>query len=471
MNRIILIVFFIFIADAFYGQETFIKTFGGDYYDFANDMIINRDGHYVITGCISDSNTVTNEILRHCCLMEIDENGDIIWQKTYFEDYFSQGTSVEQLDDGGYIVGCYKSEPEIFKPEICLIRTNAYGDTVWTKAYGFGANSSNVIVKQTSDSGFALTSTKDDSGSGLGLICLIKTNEYGNVLWETITSPMPDEFNQTNSILVTSDNEYMVLGVSLNTGFLCSFLTKYNSEGGVYWTKIFGEYQEDKGANEIIVTNSGEYIIFGSVVDYINYVGTPYLMNVDENGNVGWIKEFDLTSGNNGGMSFVHTSDGGFLIVFSGDDIDLIKTDNTGDIQWTKHANYMHDVHITTVLQTNSQAYVFAGGAEEIVNSLFTYDILLFKTDMLGNLGSEEVAYNNDIVYPNPNSGLFYIKHEETPEKIALFNSLGQCIYSCNSFEEGNLIRVDVQKAVSGIYYLRLTTPNGIKTGKVLINN
>ena len=465
MNRIILIVFFIFIGDAFYAQETFIKTFGGDYYDFANDMIINRDGHYVITGCISDSNVVTNEIVRHCCLMETDENGNIIWQKTYFDNNKSQGSSVEQLGDGGYIIGCSKYLGEDPVPKICLIRTNAIGDTVWTKEYGRGANSSKVIVKQTSDSGFAFASTKDYAGSVVGLICLIKTDDQGSIIWETITTPSSD-FNETKSLLITSNNEYLVLGTLLNMGLLWSFLTKYNSEGEVIWTQMFGENQVETGANEIIETNTGENIILGSVV---NYYGTPYLMNVDENGNVGWIKEFDLTSGNNGGMTFVYTSDGGFLIVFSGDDLTLIKTNSTGDIQWTNHANYLHHVYITTALQTNDQAYVFAGGAEEIVNNPFTYDILLFKTDMYGNLGVEEASNTDDIVYPNPNSGLFYIRTDVTPEKVALYNSVGQCIYASNSFEEGNLIQVDVRTAASGIYYLKVTANNLITTSKIIV--
>jgi len=470
MNRIILTVFFIFVADAFYGQETFIKTFGGDYYDFANDMIINRDGHYVITGCISDSNTVTNEILRHCCLMEIDENGDIIWQKKYFEDYFSQGTSVEQLNDGGYIIGCYKYLGEDPIPKTCLIRTNAIGDTIWTKTYFSIVNSAKVIVKQTVDNGFVFAGTKDGSSFCCGIICLIKTDEYGNVLWETTSAPT-DVYNETVSMLYTSNNEFLVMGLSYCQGYICAFLIKYSSEGEVIWTQIFSEYEVDISGRKMIENNNSGFVIFGSVFNYITYNSIPFLMKIDENGNEVWTKEFNIPTASDGGISVVNTTDGGFLIACSGEDFYLIKTNNTGDVQWTNVAAYIHNIYITSVLQTNDQGYVFAGKTNEMVSNHSMSDILLIKTDMYGELGLEEVDNNNDAVYPNPNSGLFYIKHEETPEKIELFNSLGQCIYSCNSFEEGNLIRVDVQKAVSGIYYLRLTTPNGIKTGKVLINN
>ena len=470
MNRIILTVFFIFVADAFYGQETFIKTFGDDYYDFANDMIINRDGHYVITGCISDSNTVANEILRHCCLMETDENGDIIWQKTYFEDYFSQGTSVEQLADGGYIVGCYKSEPETFKPGMCLIRTNAFGDTVWTKKYDTIENSVTVIVKQTSDNGFVIAGTKDDSSLSCGIICVIKTDEFGNKLWETTATPT-EEYNETVSMLVTPDNEYLVMGLSYCMGYHCTFITKYSSEGDIIWTRIFGEYEVDSFGWKMIESNNSGFVILGTFFNYNTWERKLFLKNFDENGNEVWTKEFNIPTTSESGISIVNTTDEGFLIAYSGEDFYLIKTNNTGDVQWTNVAAYIHNIYIKSVLQTNDQGYVFAGKTNEMVSNHSISDILLIKTDMYGELGLEEVDNNNDAVYPNPNSGLFYIKPEETPEKIELFNSFGQCIYSCNSFEEGNLIRVDVQKAVSGIYYLRLTTPNGIKTGKVLINN
>src|SRR5438105_3835650 len=73
----------------------------------------------------------------------------ITFQKTYVGD----GTTVHQTMEGGYILNGFLG----FGPgnrDLCLMKTNAYGDTVWTKFMGGQDDDLGFDVVQTPDSGF-----------------------------------------------------------------------------------------------------------------------------------------------------------------------------------------------------------------------------------------------------------------------------------------------------------------------------
>ena len=64
---------------------------------------------------------------------------DILWTRTYGGSEQDNGYSVQQTTDGGFIIsGVYdygSSNASVF-----LIKTDSYGDTIWTKSYGGNGN-------------------------------------------------------------------------------------------------------------------------------------------------------------------------------------------------------------------------------------------------------------------------------------------------------------------------------------------
>src|SRR5436189_1698959 len=78
--------------------------------------------------------------------------GQITFQKTYGSN---GGLSVVQTLDEGYIVSGYKDSADVY-----LIKTNKYGDTLWTKTFDSGHLDYGSAVLQTDDGGYIIDGTQ-----------------------------------------------------------------------------------------------------------------------------------------------------------------------------------------------------------------------------------------------------------------------------------------------------------------------
>ena len=99
---------------------------------------------------------------------------DTLWTRTYGGSEQDKGYSVQQTTDGGFIIsGVYdygSSNASVF-----LIKTDSYGDTIWTKIYGEnGSPAYGNCVKQSNDSGYVIVGNlaplNSDEGYDLWII-------------------------------------------------------------------------------------------------------------------------------------------------------------------------------------------------------------------------------------------------------------------------------------------------------------
>ena len=112
------------------GNELWSKNYNGDLWDWGYYVRQTDDGGYIITGCTGDINTDWN-----VWLIKTDSNGNLTWSKNYGETNgpFDVGHSVEQTQDGGYILIGYTYSYGAGSSDVWLIKTNNLGDTTWTK--------------------------------------------------------------------------------------------------------------------------------------------------------------------------------------------------------------------------------------------------------------------------------------------------------------------------------------------------
>lgn len=90
-------------------------------------------------------------------LIKTDSLGNAIWFKTYGGGNDDEAYAVQQTTDGGYIVAGYSrsfSSNNTYKAY--LVKTNALGDTLWTRTYGGIKNDYANSVQQTTDGGYIL---------------------------------------------------------------------------------------------------------------------------------------------------------------------------------------------------------------------------------------------------------------------------------------------------------------------------
>jgi len=160
------------------GDTLWTKTYGGTDWEFGNSVWQTNDNGYIITGSTKSFGAGSTDVY----LIKTDANGDTLWTKTYGGSSHDSGSSIQQTNDNGYIIAGYTSSFGAGSTDVYLIKTDANGDTLWTKTYGGDTLEGAYSVQQTNDNGYIITGYTISLGEGEGDVYLIKTNENGNII-------------------------------------------------------------------------------------------------------------------------------------------------------------------------------------------------------------------------------------------------------------------------------------------------
>ncbi|MEO0050715.1 MAG: T9SS type A sorting domain-containing protein, partial [candidate division WOR-3 bacterium] len=127
-------------------------------------------------------------------LVKTDANGDTIWTRTYGGEETDVGYSVQQTADGGYIIAGFTESFGAGMRDVYLIKTDSLGDTLWTRTYGGATGDEGWSVQQTADGGYIIAGWKGDTRDNPD-VYLIKTDSLGLVytgVEEQVTKPLPN---------------------------------------------------------------------------------------------------------------------------------------------------------------------------------------------------------------------------------------------------------------------------------------
>lgn len=184
---------------------------------------------YIICGTIEDST-----YHRFAFLLKTDSLGDSLWGKTYLSGEFSE---VQQTMDNNYILTGYTYyQSPGGKGEVILVKADSLGDTLWTKIFGGDSSDYGYSVQQTQDGGFIIAGSTWSFGAGKGDVYLIKTNSLGDTLWTKTFGGT--EYEAGSSMQQTTDGGYIVAGYTNSFGagtptFFNAYLIKTDPLGCV----------------------------------------------------------------------------------------------------------------------------------------------------------------------------------------------------------------------------------------------
>ncbi|REJ81380.1 MAG: T9SS C-terminal target domain-containing protein [Bacteroidetes bacterium] len=132
----------------------------------------NTDGGAVVCGYVDTSGN------RDIALTRIDSNGAVLWNKRIGGTRNETGLLAKETPDGGYAI--LSSTPHAYFPllnDILLTKTNANGDSLWSRSFGGYFNDDAVHFEIARDGGFIiLGSSNSFDSSG---IYLVKTDSIG----------------------------------------------------------------------------------------------------------------------------------------------------------------------------------------------------------------------------------------------------------------------------------------------------
>ena len=331
------------------------------------------DGGFIVSGSHPSGNN------PNAWLIKTNAFGDIIWTSSFGGSNDEGGWSVEQTTDGGYIMtGLTRSYGAGYN-DVYLIKTDANGDTIWTRAYGGSDEDQGYSVQQTFDGGYIVVGLTYTFGAGENDVYLIKTDANGDTIWTRTYGG--NSYDAGLCVQQTPDSGYIISGHTFSTGWGDLYLIKVNVIGDTLWTRTYGGNGSEYG-NSLDQTTDGGFIIAGYSGSYSNNWSDVYLLKTDSLGNQQWYRTFSVSQYDNQGEEVQQTTDGGYIIVGFIDhggnyDLYVIKTDSWGTIEWTRTFDISDSDIGYSIQQTWDNGYIICGRTEVYGNS----DVLLIRLE------------------------------------------------------------------------------------------
>jgi len=214
------------------GSIVWDKTIGGNNGDFLYSIVPTSDGGYLLGGTsgskISGEKTQDQYGYTDYWIVKIDQYGNVLWDKTIGgsdEDYLY---CVKKVSTGGFILGGY-SESNISgtKTENCkgdydywIVKVDNNGNVVWDKTIGGSGSDELLSLQPTTDGGYILggssesniSGDKTENSFGLSDYWVVKLDQNANVVWDKTIGG--DDEDDLFAIQQTTDGGYIAGGYS-----------------------------------------------------------------------------------------------------------------------------------------------------------------------------------------------------------------------------------------------------------------
>ncbi len=390
----IAIVCCIMCSQQIFAQTTFLEKIDGLCGNSENSYsgIQTKDGGYIAAGITSCQGQGSYDV----SVIKMDKIGAVEWTKTLGGGSGDYGTKIVQSSDTTYTVAGYVNGFGLGSNDMFLSTLSDKGDTLWTRMYGFGSQDYAQNMIQTADKGFALIGSMRDTVSGDDNISFVRTDVEGNIIWAKSYGGSSSDY--AYSVCELSDGSFVIVGHSSSFGISLDIVViKTNSSGDVLWAKAVGDDDSDYGY-DVKATSDGGVVIAGkSRKPYTSGNSTyntdnAYLIKLDKNGDEEWSKLYGENLTNDIAYKVVVMSDGYLL---SGEtnsygtgqyDLMMIKTDNTGIVQWSNRYGFDTSFDYGGYASLANDGGIILTGQAQKVFAGKDYDWLIIKTDNLGNV-------------------------------------------------------------------------------------
>jgi hypothetical protein len=260
------------------GNVMWDTTFGGDGNEWGNSVIQSADGGYVVAGFTGSTGAGGYDAWLVCT----DDEGRLVWDRTFGGGQYDVANCVRQTRDGGYIIVGYTASQGAGGDDLWLIKTDSMGQELWNRTFGDVDTDVGNSVQQTSDGGYIIAGSLGFRGATAGDMWLIKTDSLGNRMWDRTFGG--SGYDVGNSVQQTLDGGYIVAGNtdSLGAGGGDILLVRADAAGSEVWSRTFGGISYDAGSS-VRQTADGGYVVAGLTVSF-GLNGDVWLIRTDANG-------------------------------------------------------------------------------------------------------------------------------------------------------------------------------------------
>lgn len=475
-------------------QNTFVTTLGSLGKETCSGLVETADSGFVITG---SSSIGSNEDIL---LARFDKNGSLLWKKQFGGNLNDAGLAVAELPWGGFIISGHTLSWGV-GGDVILVKTDANGDTLWSKVYGTSGDDIGRVVEVTPGGNYRITGVFKAGGTNKPGTIVVDSNGVvlaNNYIANQFASPdYRSHYLHGNKMGVTGGSQMMMftdtLGVytghvgygstskSIDACYLPSghyVMTWWADYGGsnincgvlmvdTNLNKIWDNkyYTTDDDLPIWVKPDGRGGILLAVSTRNTNFVSKMKVIDLDMQGNIRWAQQYRPGFGNDHLQGdIVVTKDGGYATVASfvnatGDyDIALIKMDSLGNSGCDIQAATFQQ--LPTLESTPQSALTFAEPLTSNGNSIVTTSVtsaVMLNSHCNSITSVSEINSIPVSVWPNPANSILHIVTEEKNADYKVLDVAGR-EYQSGKLENSG--QINVGNLAKGVYVVKLITGN-----------
>jgi hypothetical protein len=316
---------------------------GGSLDDEFEQAVQTPDGGYAVCGGSYSFNHVGSSGWATPWLVRLNSSGQVLWQKYYIRPVAAWVWRIVNTRDGGFALCGVWWAPSTsgYPPQYSyLMKLSAAGEVQWQKAFG----PDDVILKglcQLSTGGFAAVGYCYNAGIPRPLEGILRLDENGDLLWYR-RFDIPNDYNSSESpasVIEAPDGGVVVGGG--NPGQI----RKLDRDGNTLWSQradIPLVYEDWATIHSLIPIQGGGYLAAGQYTHISQYSSEdffgPLLARIEEDGGIRWSRVFGDNAETLRASSACATPDGGVAFVGSipshtdNAGTVLVRTDSSGSL-------------------------------------------------------------------------------------------------------------------------------------------
>ena len=221
------------------GDTLWSRHYPSDLAQVANMVIQTSDGGFALAGLRYSTDTI------RMLLLKTDETGIYQWHKTYEIGNDTRAFSIQQYYDDTYILGGW-GYTTATKYDMFVVKTQANGDTIWTKRFG-GVQSdcgSNVVNLNTYEDylngvepSYLVAGCK--YFGSIRKLYVSKIGNNGSTVWQKTYNVLFENSNPQALPIVLPDKGFIFPGHYYNGGGgISPYIMRFNSIGNLVWTSL-----------------------------------------------------------------------------------------------------------------------------------------------------------------------------------------------------------------------------------------
>lgn len=498
------------------------QCLGGAGGEFGTCIQPTIDGGYVLSAyTTSNSGDVSGNHggSYDAWVVKIDASGALQWQRCLGGSGGDNANSMQQTDDGGFIVGGSTASSDgdvsgyhdagspIPSSDAWVVKLDADGAIQWQKCLGGWERDGIRAILQASDGGYTCAgSTYSNDGDVSGNhgdfdAWVVKLDAAGALQWQKCLGGTGVESG--NAIAETMDGGYIMTGnttssngdVQGNHGNHDAWVVKLSASGVIEWQKCLGGTAVDAGYSILQSADLG-YLVAGQTksndgdVSGIHGFGSTndaWVVKLDAAGAIQWQRCLGGTSDETA-YSVVQAADSGYVLAGvtdsyngdvsgshgSGDDMWVVKLDRDGNLEWQKCLGGDAHDRAESICRNAADNYVVAGRALsnnfDVSGNHGDYDVWVVKLG-LADVGLAENELNAFAVTPNPAQSRITLDFapEALPEHLALLDAAGRMLCMRSLVDASSPFVYDLSGHDSGLYLLQVRFRDGTLATKPII--